>query len=440
MSSVVRRATGELAGPQLKGVGLGLPRLLPTRWAGGPVSLAEHLASRGPAARTDRSRLDVIDEVAAAGLTGRGGASFPTARKLAAVAAGRGEPLVIANGTEGEPASAKDKVLLALQPHLVLDGAALAASIVGASEAVIVAHRAVSEIVAAAVEERRAAWQDRVRLKVAIAAGTFVGGEASAVGNWLQHGVAKPTVTPPRLAERGVRGAPTLVQNVETLAHLALIGRHGASWFRALGTPAEPGSMLVTVIGAVRRPGVYEIAIGTLGSEILDLAGGPEEPLRALLLGGYFGSWVAAQAAAEAPFSAAGLADLAASPGAGLVAALPVGVCGLAETARVARYLAAESAGQCGPCVFGLGSIAAELSNLASGRPADVRLLRRWLGQVDGRGGCGHPSGGVRLIRSALAVFSDEVAQHADGWCCGTSGRTVLPVPAPGSSRKAGWL
>jgi len=437
MTSGVCLALGDPAGPERKGASPGLPRLLPARSAGGPASLAEHLARHGPAARTDRSRPDLIGEVAAAGLTGRGGASFPTARKLAAVAAGRGEPLVIANGTEGEPASAKDKVLLAREPHLVLDGAALAAAIVGASDAVVVTHRAVSEIVAAAVEERRAARQDRVRLRVAIAAGTFVGGEASAVANWLQHGVAKPTATPPRLAERGVRGAPTLVQNVETLAHLALIGRHGASWFRAVGTPAEPGSMLVTVTGAVRRPGVHEIAIGTRGSEILDLAGGPAEPVRALLLGGYFGSWAPAEAAMAAPFSAAGLAHLAASPGAGLVVALPFGICGLAETARVARYLAAESAGQCGPCVFGLGSIAAELSALAAGRPADVRLLRRWLGQVDGRGGCGHPTGAVRLIRSALAVFSDEVVQHADGWCCGTAGQAVLPVPSAAAMLKA---
>jgi NADH:ubiquinone oxidoreductase subunit F (NADH-binding) len=438
MNGGVRLAPGELAWPPRNGPDPGLPRLLPARpAAGAAASLADHLARHGPAARTDRRRHDLLDEVAAAGLTGRGGASFPTARKLAAVAAARGRPVVIANGTEGEPAGAKDKVLLGREPHLVLDGAALAASIIGASDAVIVTHRAVSATVAEAIEERRRARQDRVRLHVATAAGTFVGGEATAVANWLQHGIAKPTMTPPRLAERGVRGAPTLVQNVETLAHLALIGRHGASWFRALGTRAEPGSMLVTVIGAVARPGVYEIAIGTRCREILDLAGGRVQPLRALLLGGYFGSWVPTETAMAAPFSAAGLARFGAAPGAGLVAGLPAGVCGLAETARVARYLAAESAGQCGPCVFGLGSIAAEFAALATGRQADLRLLRRWLDQVDGRGGCSHPSGAVRLIRSALAVFSDEISRHADGWCCGTSGQTLLPVPSPAATPKA---
>ena len=369
-----------------------------------------------------------------AGLTGRGGAAFPTARKLAAVAAGRHRPVVIANGTEGEPASAKDKVLLAREPHLVLDGAVLAAEMVGASQAVVVAHPAVREIVASAAAERRNARLDRVQVRVVAAADRFVAGEASAVVHWVERGDPRPTRTQPRLSEEGLHGRPTLVQNVETLAHLALIARHGASWFRSAGTAAEPGSMLVTLIGAVRRPGVYEIEIGIPVSEVLGLAGGPSSPLAALLLGGYFGSWARWDDAAGLPFSAAGLATVEAGPGAGLVAALPGDACGLAETARVARYLAAESAGQCGPCLFGLDSIASELEALAAGRPSDLARLRRWLGQVDGRGACRHPDGVVRMVRSALAVFGAEIDEHARGWCRGTSGTRVLPVP-PGAAR-----
>src|SRR5204863_8923020 len=126
----------------------------------------------------------------------------------------------------------------------------------------------------------------------------------------------------------GLSGRPTLVQNVETLAHLALIARHGADWFRSAGTPAEPGSMLVTLAGALARPGVYEIEIGTPVGQVLGLAGGPAGPLSALLLGGYFGTWVPWPAAAALPLSAAGLAGLGAGPGAGLVAALPDDACG----------------------------------------------------------------------------------------------------------------
>ena len=132
------------------------------------------------------------------------------------------------------------------------------------------------------------------------------------------------------------------------------------------------------------------------------------------------------------PFSSAGLADLGAGTGAGLIAALPVDACGIAETARVVRYLAAESAAQYGLCLFGLAATATELDRIAEGRTIDLGLPRRWLGQADGRGGCAHPDGAVRLVRSALRVFGAELSEHAADWCRGT--RSVLPVP-PGTPR-----
>jgi NADH:ubiquinone oxidoreductase subunit F (NADH-binding) len=408
-----------------------LPRLLPAGFAAGPASLAGHRARYGQlplAGRGSARREALIEEVGRSGLRGRGGAAFPTARKLAAVAAGHA-PVVVANGTEGEPASAKDKVLLARSPHLVLDGAVLAAEMVRASQAVIVVHHSVREIVADAAAERRAAGSDPVRIRVVTAADRFVGGEASAVVHWIERGVPTPTKRPPRLSDRGLGGRPTLVQNVETLAHVALIARYGASWFRAAGTPQEPGSMLVTILGAVREPCVREIGIGTPIDEVLGLAGGASAPLQALLLGGYFGTWVGAVTAASLPFSSAGLAPLGAGVGAGLIAALPGNACGLAETARVVRYLADESAGQCGPCIFGLDAIAGQLQRIAEGRTSDLSLLRRWLGQADGRGACSHPDGSVRLVRSALSAFAPELEQHAQGWCCATAPAAALPVP-----------
>jgi NADH:ubiquinone oxidoreductase subunit F (NADH-binding) len=406
-----------------------LPRLLPAGFAAGPASLAEHLARYGPLPSpgvNGQRRQALIEEVGRAGLTGRGGAGFPTARKLAAVAAGRA-PVVVANGTEGEPASAKDKVLLTRSPHLVLDGAVLAAEMVGAGQIVIVVHHSVREIVDDALAERKRGGSGRVLIKVATAADRFVGGEASAVVHWIESGIPTPTATPPRLSERGAGGRPTLVQNVETLAHLALIARYGASWFRSVGTPQEAGSMLVTILGAVREPCVREIAIGTPIGEVLGLAGGPSAPLQALLLGGYFGNWVDAAVAASLPFSSAGLADLGAGVGAGMIAALPDDACGPRETARVVRYLADESAAQCGPCLFGLDAVAGQVERLADGRTSGLGMLPRWLGQVDGRGACSHPGGAVRLVRSALDLFGPELEQHAQGWCCGTS--SVLPVP-----------
>ena len=407
------------------------PRLLPERFGGGPASLEEHLTRSGlrPHGWGGPWREQLIAEVGRAGLTGRGGAAFPTARKLAAVAGGPDMPVVIANGTEGEPASAKDKVLLACAPHLVLDGAVLAAHMVGARQAIVVVHDAVREVVDGAAAERRRARLDRVKIKVMTGADRFVGGEASALVNWVAQGIPLPTATPPRVSESGLRGRPTLVQNVETLAHLALIARWGAQWFRSLGTTAEPGSILVTLIGAVRQPGVREIEIGMPLSDVLGRAGGPAAPLGALLIGGYFGTWADPAVAGPLPFSAEGLSAVGGSPGAGLVAALPADVCGLAETARVARYLADESAGQCGPCVFGLSSIADALADLATGRGYEPGRLRRWMAQTEGRGACHHPDGAVRMVRSALAVFGAEIDRHSRGWCCGRRPPGVLPVP-----------
>ena len=406
------------------------PRLLPPEpWEA--TTLAAHLERHGALVQHPSSapwREATLGEIERAGLVGRGGAAFPTGRKLRALLAHRGRPFVVANGTEGEPASMKDRVLLTRSPNLVLDGAALAASLVGATEVIVVVHREVRESVEAALAERRQIRLDSTKFRVVTAADGFVAGEASAVVNWVGRGVPVPLGKTARMTERGLRGRPTLVQNVETLAHLALVGRHGAEWFRQSGTADEPGTMLVTLAGAIVTPGVFEVAIGTRTSEVLELAGGPSAPLQALLIGGYFGTWVPALSAISAPFSARGLGV---GLGAGLVVALPAAGCGVLETARLVRYLASQSAGQCGPCRFGLPAIADQLDLLAAGRPARYDDLTRWVDEIEGRGACGHPDGVVRHIRSALDVFGHEVSEHLAGRCSATR-RSSLAVPTEG--------
>jgi NADH:ubiquinone oxidoreductase subunit F (NADH-binding) len=405
-----------------------LPRLLAAvREDGSRVPFDEHLAVHGvPPARLGGRLIDLVE---ASGLTGRGGAAFPTATKLRAVAAQRGRKFVVANGTEGEPLSRKDKALLRCVPHLVLDGAALAAAAVGADEVVVAAGQGAARERSAlmhAVAERTSRGLDRVRFEVAAAPDGFVVGEETALLSWLSGRAAKPTLVPPRPAERGLHGRPTLVQNVETLAQLGLVARYGPEWFRELGTDAEPGSVLVTLSGAVSRPGVYEVGLGMPIRELVELAGGTAEPVSAYLIGGYFGSWVAAADAERAALLDSQLVPLGASLGARTLFVLPARVCGIVETARLARYLARESAGQCGPCVHGLDAIAVGLERLARREPADSRL-ERWLEQVRGRGACRHPDGAVRLIASALDVFAREVELHAAGRCSG-DGRVLLPT------------
>ncbi|HEY2161885.1 MAG TPA: NADH-ubiquinone oxidoreductase-F iron-sulfur binding region domain-containing protein, partial [Solirubrobacteraceae bacterium] len=258
----------------------------------------------------------------------------------------------------------------------------------------------------------------------------------TALVNFLNGGEAKPTFGA-RPFERGVRRAPTLVQNVETLAHLGLIARHGPDWFRRVGTREDPGSALITLSGAVERPGVYEIEHGAPLAEALHTAG-VLEPLSAVLFGGYFGSWLPASQIPAIKLSPRSLAGAGASFGAGVVVALGRSACPVAETTRVADYLARESAGQCGPCVNGLGAFADTIQQLASGTaPRHAwRDLVRWSREVPGRGACQYPDGAVRFLTSALRVFADEFNAHArHGACERCSRRPTLPAPAVAAAR-----
>jgi len=419
-----------------------LPRLLAGAHNDRPVSLAEHLHRHGELALPARrgGAAELVELVEASGLRGRGGAAFPTGRKLRAVAGAGRRPVVVGNGAEGEPISGKDRVLLASAPHLVLDGAAVAAAAVGASEAIVSVGAGAGEAIAAvrsAIAERTRRRRDRVSFRLVTVPCRFVAGEETALVNWLNGGPSTPTLTPPRPFERGVRGAPTLVQNVETLAHLALIARLGPDWFRALGTRKEPGSALVTLAGAVRRTGVYELPLGLGLTDLLSRAGGPTAEISAFLVGGYFGTWISAEEARTVALHDADLGTRGASLGARAIFALPKTACGIVETARVARFLSQESAGQCGPCVNGLAAVAGALERLAWGedgrRSVDPRL-ERWLEQVEGRGACRHPDGAARLVASALRVFAAEAERHVHGSCSG-AGRPQLPLanrPAAG--------
>ncbi len=366
------------------------------------------------------------------GLLGRGGAGFPAWAKWAALRRSDRPPVVVVNGIEGEPASAKDRVLLTHAPHLALDGAEVAASVMGAREIVFcVADPVAAHSVEAAIEERRRARMSRHRVRVRRPPGRYVTGEESALVAWLQTGAALPVMRADKSVPLTVGRRPAVVHNVETLSQLALIARHGPAWFRSQGTPEAPGSTLVTASGAVRRPGVLEIALGTPVIDILNGAG-LTGPLSAVLVGGYGGAWLA-PSRLDTPYAPGPLAALGTTHGVGVLIALPRGSCGIAETARVARYMAGQSAGQCGPCVFGLPAIADDMEQLWSGR-ADASVMdriRHRAVEVDGRGACRHPDGVARLVRSSLNVFAEDARAHADGRpCVGAGAPTVLTLPA----------
>jgi NADH:ubiquinone oxidoreductase subunit F (NADH-binding) len=314
----------------------------------------------------------------------------------------------------------------------VLDGLQLAAEAVGARQAYVYVHRDQRLLLRAgeAIAQRRQVGVDRVPVQLVAAPPRFIAGQETAVVHLIEGGLALPRYSPLRVSECGIGGAPTLVQNVETLAHLALIARHGARWFRTVGTADEPGTVLATVHRPDAPANVVETAPGTMLYELLDLE---RTSTRAVLVGGYHGCWLPVERAAALPFSNAALRSAGASLGAGVLAALPVDRCGLRENARIMAYLASESAGQCGPCLNGLPRIAHALVTLAGPGPHPVEraAIQRWAGLVERRGACHHPDGSMRLVRSALTVFADELARHERGFCTATTDRPFLPLPTP---------
>ena len=401
------------------------------------MTLAAHTRIHGPLPHLPPHQL--IEEVERSGLRGRGGADFPTARKLRAVADRRRVGPVVVNGSETEPASAKDRLLLGRLPHLVLDGAVLAAEAVGASEVIVKVGSGAVEVVEALDGAVSVRERDPVAISVIAGPEGYVTGEESAVVHYLNSEVPKPTFVPPRPFERGYRGRPTLIQNPETLAQLALVARFGSRWYRELGTVADPGSALVTITGAVRAPGVYELAFGTPMSDLLTAAAGPSEPLQALLVGGYFGTWMDASAAVGLRLAREDLRSVGCSLGSGVLIALGESACGLHESARVIAYLAAQSAGQCGPCVYGLRAIADAVGALAGGvaGPRERERVLRWAYEIRGRGACHHPDGAVRFVESALRVFAPDIESHRRGRCAARPAGLPLGAsavqPPPGS-------
>jgi NADH:ubiquinone oxidoreductase subunit F (NADH-binding) len=382
----------------------------------GTESLGSHRQRLGPLPALPSG--DVIAELEASGLLGRGGAGFPVGRKWRTVAQrSSGRAVVLANGAEGEPLSHKDRSLMTARPHLVIDGALLGARAVGADDIIFYVgseHRAAEAAMRHALAER----QDiRGRATLVSAPAGYVSGEESAAIHFVNAGDARPTTTPPRPFDRGVGGRPTLVQNVESLALAALIARRGREWYKDRGR--RSGTGLITVSGAVNHAGVHEIDFGATLGDVACVAGGLRGEAQAVLLGGYFGGWADVDEQWGLPMDPGSMRARGLALGCGVVHFLAADSCGVEATARITAYLASQSARQCGPCVFGLSAIAAATQRLAAMSPQtdDLDRIVRWSSQLAGRGACHHPDGAVVLLRSALQLFADDFAQHQRRRC-----------------------
>ncbi len=377
-------------------------------------TLQEHLATFGSAP----DRHDLLDRVHEAELLGHGGAFFPVARKWQTALTAGGRGIVVANGAESEPVSAKDAALLQVRTHLVLDGVTATARATGSTGAIIWLHRGARHsrvAVERALHERLASGVLDVPIQIVEGPDGYLSGESSAIVRALSGGPALPIVRGVPAAVRGVSDRPTVVHNVETLARVALVAR---------GADLDSGHRLMTVATSGRRV-VTEVPADRLLADLLTETHGTAD-LRAVLLGGYGGTW-----RSWSDVAARSVDTLQPAASAGIALGLPTDGCGLHLSAKILRYLAASSARQCGPCLFGLDELADVMDRVASGRGrrSDLDRLDRIAAQVAGRGGCHHPDGALRMLESALDVFAADLAMHRRGRRCTLRHDALVSLP-----------
>lgn len=359
----------------------------------------------------------IIAELQASGLQGRGGAGFSAGQKWATLEQSKAaHKVVVANGEEGEPASCKDQWLLKQRPHLVLDGLLLAAQAVGATRTIVyLSHAATVESVRAAIVELEASpYKPAIAIEVHVVSASYVAGEESAVCRSINGGPAKPTAKPPRPFERGVDNAPTLVSNVETLAHAAWISRHGAQAFRGEGTQQSPGTILVTLTGACQRPGVYEVPLGlSLNAVFKTVGGGYSSKPKAFIVGGWFGGLLAAEHS-ERSCCYAGLRQVGSGLGCAAITVLGEEANVMEVASEIGLWYTRESAQQCGTCIRGTQAIAGALVriNLGTGEMQDRENLIRWGKTLPGRGACAFLDGAAALARTVVHEFDADLNQR----------------------------
>jgi len=361
--------------------------------------------------------LDVLDR---AGLTGHGGAGFPTAQKWRRVI-GANQPVVVANGAEREPGTEKDRYLLSHRPSLVLNGLVLAMRGVGARLGIICvddgAHHAATQIEGAVHDATRQGLLNELEIRLQRVPTRYVAGEETALLTVIEGGAPVPRMRPPFPSDVGVFGRPTLVQNVETLAQLATAVAHGPEAYRSVGTPETPGSGIFTL---GRFGGPFTVTERPFGYPLRDLLqeSGLLDGARAVLVGGYAGGLLAPDSL-DVALTPEALRAAGGSLGTKSIQVLTADMCPVRVVADIVEYFGGQTADQCPPCSRGLPDMAEILRGLESGTAGAAGLadLETFMGTLSGRGVCRLPDGAARVALSLLTNFADEVVVHAAGGC-----------------------
>ena len=416
------------------GIGrLELERLEVYEAQGGYSALRKALRSMTPE--------QVHEEVTRSGLRGRGGAGFPTGRKWSFLPKDGRPRYLVCNADESEPGTFKDRLLLERNPHLVIEGIMLAGYAIGAARAFVylrgefrqayeVLQRALAEARQRGYVGERVLGSDfSLEIVVHRGAGAYVCGEETGLLNSLEGRRGEPRLKPPFPAVAGLYGQPTVVNNVETLACVPSIVSRGAGWFASIGSPKSPGPKIFSVSGRVRRPGNYELPLGTPLREILfEHAGGlePGRRIKAVQPGGG-SSAILTEAHLDVAMDFDSVAQAGSMLGSGGVIVLDDRDCIVGAARVLTEFYAHESCGQCTPCREGLHWAARILARLedGGGRPEDLEVLRSLPDFIAGRTICPLSDAGVGFVRSSLQYFPDEYRAHAEHGSCRAEVKTA---------------
>ena len=410
-----------------------LRRLLPLD--GVPVrSLKEYESAGGLTGLRKALRLspdEIIEELKLSGLRGRGGAGFPTWRKWAGViGSGRGKRFVCCNGAEGEPGTFKDRYLLRMNPYLTLEGLAIAAHAVKAERVFMCIKRSfrqVAERLRQAIDEFQAAQifpkDHEITIELVLGPEEYLFGEEKALLEVIEGNLPLPRWLAPfieGLFRQPLQDNPTLVNNAETLANVALIMRNGSDWFRQTGTPDSPGTMIFTVCGDVQQPGCYELPLGTTMRDLIEnVAGGVSNgrTLKAIFPG--VSNGVLTSGHIDVPLDFDSMRSIGSGLGSGGYIVYDDSACIVKAAALFSRFLYVESCGQCPPCKFSSGEITEHLNRLAAGNGTqqDIETILARCGTVDQGNRCALPAGEHLVIESLINRFSDEFQSHCNAAC-----------------------
>jgi len=353
----------------------------------------------------------ILPAVEAAGLLGRSGGAFPTAKKWALTKAAPGSAkYVVCNADEGEPFTGKDRALLERNPKSVIEGMAVCALAVGAKKGFLYLRGEYADLREKLESVIAAAPLGDLEIEVYMGHGAYVCGDETALLNSLEGRRGETRLKPPYPGVAGYLGCPTVVNNVETFACVPYILNRGAEAFRALGCADYPGSKLYTLCGAVKAPGVYELPSGCSIGQLLSAAGGPTEPLRAVLTGGGSGT-LAGPDCLDAVMSPRGCASRGLSFGTASLYFVGAGEDPVRLVRELTAFFSRESCGVCAPCRVGLRRLLEKLEKLESGRawPEDVEQIQTLADEIRASARCALGQAAVTPALSLLKNFPEVV-------------------------------